>query len=83
MIKWENVLVFDIPAVCTLGVAWLGYRASMRNERKLHSIDRAVNGTVPGEATLQDNVRKINEAVNGNPPGVTSIQDNVKKLVDR
>jgi hypothetical protein len=82
-IHWEAVLVTAIPAmagaIAAIAAAYMG----TRNKTHLKSIDRAVNGTEPHEATLRENVEAINTAVNGAAPGEDSIRENVQTLTRR
>jgi len=72
MVNVENVLVYTMPPTITSGgailVAIIGARAGKRNEAKLHSIDRAVNGTQPGDASLREEVSAIHDAVTPEQP---------------
>jgi hypothetical protein len=72
-----------ITALAGLGVAFLNYKTSRRSERKLHSIDHAVNGVAEGEPTLREETQAINSAVNGAPSQDPSIRENVETLVER
>ena len=82
-IHWEAVLVSAVPAffamLAAVGAAWIG----ARSRQHLRSIDRAVNGTKPGESTLRESVEQINTAVNGAAEGDPSIRQNVETLIDR
>lgn len=82
-IHWEAVLVTAVPAflsmVAAIGAALIG----RRNHEKIKSIDNAVNGTAPGEATLRETVEAMNSAVNDTEGGIPSISENVRTLVDR
>jgi hypothetical protein len=65
VVSLENVLFFTVPPTITSAgaviVALIGARTGKRNEHKLHSIDRAVNGTEPHEGTLRENVQTLVE----------------------
>lgn len=65
MVTLESILAYSLaPTITSAGaivVAVIGARTSKRSERKLHSIDRAVNGTEPHETTLRENVATLVE----------------------
>lgn len=82
-VHWEAVLVTAIPSffamVAAIGAAWI----SGRVRRHVQSIDKAVNGTTPGEPTIRESVEQINTAVNGASTGEPSIRENVETLTAR
>jgi hypothetical protein len=59
----EHVLAYaagpTITGIFTIVLAWLNKRSNVRSEKKLHSIDQAVNGNLPGEPTIGQNVKSL------------------------
>ena len=82
-VHWEAVLITAIPASLAAIAAIFAAYMGTRNKGHLKSIDKAVNGTGPGEPTLRENVTQINEAVNGAAPDEPSIRQNVETLIER
>jgi hypothetical protein len=82
-IHWEAVLITAVPSffamIAALGAAIIG----VKNHGKIGSIDHAVNGTLPGEATLREETQAVNHAVNGADDGAPSIKEDVATLVGR
>ena len=58
----EHILAYGLaPTISSLGalaVAWMNKRSGRRSERKLHSIDAAVNNREEGEPGIADNVQE-------------------------
>lgn len=79
----EHAQRTDWPAIIAAVTSGMAAVIGVRNHRKVSSIDKAVNGTLPHENTLRENVESINRAVNGAAPGDDSIRENVQTLVSR
>jgi hypothetical protein len=69
VINVENMVAYTFPPTITslagLVIALINRKTNKSNERKLHSIDHAVNGVAVGEPTLREETQAINQTING------------------